>query len=459
MLSSGKMCLLPRGWLRYSLPAFLFLCLVFGNLRAVGEHYVFAHYMVCFATYGESIQAFQREIREAQAGGIDGFALDVGAWSGPDTYYKKRVQSMFDAAQSLRSNFKLFFSLEITNTTDIVQMVMDYSGHTNMFRQNGKVVLSTYGQNSVDWSNSVFQPLAKQGVGVFFVPHFWPEPVQELPSYTDGLNILNKYGGLVDGLFLFGGAGLPSQLAQCNSNYNRAVHVNGKLFMASVTPHYWGCSQLTIGRRYFEFDGGEGLQLQWRSIIANQPEWVEIVTWNDFNESTYISPVDDPGNYFAGLQTPRRYSHKGYLELSKHFITWYKTGKEPVTANDALFAFYRTHPKDALALNTNDVPVTWRMGNVQDALHASALLSSPGQLVIASGNNFTTNSLPAGLSNVKVTFSPGVQKMTLRRNNTNVVSVQGPDIQTSIQLYDFFPATAFAKTSPEAPEILRVSGQ
>ena len=59
--------------------------------HAASPHYVFAHYMVCFATYGESIQAYQREIQEAQAAGIDGFALNVGAWDNIQSYYKNRV--------------------------------------------------------------------------------------------------------------------------------------------------------------------------------------------------------------------------------------------------------------------------------------------------------------------------------------------------------------------------------
>jgi len=65
-----------------------------------------------------------------------------------------------------------------------------------------------------------------------------------------------------------------------------------------------------------------GLISQWQSIISNQPDWVEIVTWNDFNESSYLSPVDDPGKYFSELQTPRRYSHNGYcaFETLHHLV-------------------------------------------------------------------------------------------------------------------------------------------
>src|SRR5207237_10896572 len=100
------------------------------------------------------------------------------------------------------------------------------------------------------------------------------------PGYSDDVNILQKYGGLLDGLFLFVAAGLPAQLTQCNSNYTRAVHQAGKIFMASVTPHYWGAAQYTVGRRYFEFDGGEGIALQWNSIIQNRPDRVAITTSN-----------------------------------------------------------------------------------------------------------------------------------------------------------------------------------
>ena len=80
--------------------------------------------------------------------------------------------------------------------------------------------------------------------------------------------------------------------------------------------------------------------MQWKSIIANQPNFVEIVTWNDFNES-YLTPVDKPEQYFSGLKSPRRHSHVAYYELLKYFIPWYRTGKEPKIERDGLFYFYR----------------------------------------------------------------------------------------------------------------------
>ena len=433
---------------------------------ASSPHYVFAHYMVCYATYGATVDGYKREIQEAQAAGIDGFALNVGAWDDTQAYYKARVELIYQAAEQLGTGFKLFFSVDFFGSTNITDMVRTYVNRSPTFRYQNKTVLSSYGENDipsqgrpgVDWTNTVIGELQKEGHPIFFIPHFWPDPVQELGNYSDAQSILQKYGNLLGGLFLFGAAGLPAQLAQCNSNYNAAVHAAGKVFMASVTPHYWGCLQPSIGRRYFEFDGGEGIALQWSAIITNQPDWVEIVTWNDWNESTYISEVEDPGQYFTGVGSPHRYSHKAYLELSKHYIAWFKSGQEPLIQNDALYYFYRTHPKNAVALDTNDIPVTWFLGNVQDTINATVFLIQPAQLTIVSGANRTTNSFPAGVSSIRTPFAAGSQTMTLMRNGAQVFSVQGSNIVSQIQNYDFFPASGFAYGRPNPPLGFRVLG-
>jgi glucan endo-1,3-alpha-glucosidase len=429
-------------------------------LRAAGQtnvtvpHFVFAHYMVCYPDYGESLKGYKRDIQDAQAAGIDGFALNMGAYDNVQKYYKTRVGLLFRAAEQLGTGFKLFFSVDFSGESNVVQMVEDFGNRPAMFRYQGKIVLSSYGKNDVpsvgwpgmDWTNAILGKLKTNGFPVFFIPYFFAD--HELPNYTDATNLLTKYGDILDGLFLWGAAGLPSELATCNSNYTRAVHAAGKPFMASISPHYWGNAQKTIGRRYYETDGGEGLLLQWQSIIANQPDWVEICTWNDFNESTYISPIEDPGAHFSGIQVPRRYSHKGYLEFSKRYIQWYKSGTDPGCTNDALFCFYRIHPKDLVASNTNDVPVTWRFGDLSDSVCLSAFLLAPAQLESSSGGQLRTNTLAAGLQQIRIPFAPGPQVFTLRRAGKQLASFQGPDILKNIQNYDFFPASGFAYSTP-----------
>jgi len=423
------------------------------------NHLVFAHYMVCFADYGASIAGYTQDIQDAQAAGIDGFALDVGAWSGPDTYYKSRVELIYEAAEQLGTNFKLFFCSELGSTNDIVNMVSTYAPRTNSFRYQGKVVLSSYGQAQLDWAGSVFAPLQQAGINIFFIPHFWPNPVQELPSYQDGVNILNTYSNILDGLFLFGAAGLPYQLAQCNSNYTTAVHQAGKIFMASYTPHYWGCNQYSLARRYFEFKGGAGTVLEWQSIIQNQPDWVDIVTWNDFNESTYVSPVDTAGTYEPSVYPPTRFTHKGFLELSKHYITWFKTGSEPPINQDALFYFYRTHSWWAHPWNPGEVTVAWCIGDLEDMIYLTTFLTSPAELHVTSGTNQTVSIVSNSVQSVDIPFSAGIQRFELWRSGSPLLKLSGPMITNNVEYWDCFPATGFGYAGQDttAPGRLRIA--
>src|SRR5262245_41178400 len=100
--------------------------------------YVFAHYMVCFATYGETMEGYRREILEAQSANIDGFALNVGAWDDVQPYYKRRVKLMYDAAEQLDSGFKLFFSVDFDGSSNIVDMIQTYAARPNSFRYQDK---------------------------------------------------------------------------------------------------------------------------------------------------------------------------------------------------------------------------------------------------------------------------------------------------------------------------------
>ena len=462
--------------LRKFLACCLGLLLLLGTARtglAARTHYVFAHYMVCYATYGQNVAGYEREMEEAQAAGIDGFILDIGAWNDPHLmYYNQRVALIYQAAEQLGTGFKLAFFVEFSNPTNIIDLVETYGNRTNTFRYEGDIVLSAWGMNDVptlgwrglDWTNTVLNPLSRAGYPVFFIPHFWPSYARELPSYSDAEFLLNQNGSFVQGLLLVVCSGLPYQLAQCNSNYTVALQNQGKTFMASYSPHYWGSAQPGNGRRYFETDGGEGTILQWTSIIENQPDWVDMFTWSDFNESTYVSPVENPeqSKYGEGfLATPHRYSHAGYLELSKHYIAWYQSGREPAITNDALFYFYRTHPRNAVASDTNDIPVTWWFGNVQDIIYTTVFLTKPAELEVSSGGTLTTNLLPAGISNVRTPFAPGAQVFLVERKGKAVLSIQGPPILSQITNYDFFPASGYTYGVSNVlwpPTGLRVTG-
>jgi hypothetical protein len=445
-----------------ALLTLMLLQLALTKLRAVEitNHFVFAHYMVCYDDYGDfgyanpdvdtnlTIAGYEQDIRDAQAAGIDGFALNCGQWDSPGSNptYVNHTEMMYIAAERLGTGFKLFFSVDTTNLVDIVDMISSHANRTNSFRYQGKLVVSTSGQNGVDWQNKVFQPLQQAGINVFFVPYFYPD---NGAPYTMAAvtNLLAKYTFL-DGLFYFPAA-TPQYLTTVNEYYLLPCRGAGKLYMASYSPSYWGNAWPTnTGRPYYESQGGEGTMFEWMWIINNQPDWVEMTTWNDFNENTWCSPIVSPVQYESELSTPTRYGHGGYLELSKYYISWYKTGRQPPINQDSLYYFYRTHSTNAIASNTgpNDFPVTLFSNNgiVQDVIYTTTFLTSPAQLVVSSGDTLVTNSLPAGISSQRTPFAAGAQVISVLRDGIPVLLAQGPDILANITNYDYFTASGFA---------------
>jgi glucan endo-1,3-alpha-glucosidase len=410
-------------------------------------HYVFAHYMVCLAAQGERVEDYKREIRQAQAAGIDGFALNCGAWHN-EPHYPRRVKIIYQAAEELRTGFKLFFSVDFAGLrahppgefeSYVLDMVKTYGRHPNQLRVDGRTVVSTFtGEQGIAWKKDILAPLKAAGHDVFLVPFFYPRPrVTELPDEATVGEHYRKWADLVDGMFYFGGAGTAPQLAASNAAYARVMREAGKVCMCSFSPMYWGATQ--PDRRYYETCGGEGTELQWKSIIQQRPDWVEIVTWNDFSES-YICPVAAPGPSAASYLKSRS-SHAGYLELSRYYMEWYKTGRQPLL-RDGLFWFYRVHPKDAVA--AADRPVKSLHGEVQDVLYVTTMMTAPAELHVTSGGTTSVRPLAAGIQHLRIPFSCGVQHFAVHRGSKQIIAGDGEPIADHIRRYDFFPTSGFA---------------
>jgi len=312
---------------------------------------------------------------------------------------------------------------------------------------DGRTVVSTFaGGQGIAWKRDILVPLKAAGYDLFLVPFFYPRPrVTELPDEPTVREHYRKWADVVDGMFYFGAAGTAQQLAASNTAYAKVLREAGKVSMCSYSPMYWGAAQ--PNRRYYETCGGEGTELQWRTIIQQQPDWVEIVTWNDFNES-YVCPVAAPGSPDNG-RSPKaapsylksRSSHAGYLELSRYYIEWYKSGKPP-PLKDALFYFYRRHPKDAVA--KEDRPVKALAGLVQDVLYVTTMMTAPAELQVTSGGTKTVHPVKAGIQHVRIPFSCGAQHFTVCRDGKSILTTEGEPIADRIERYDFFPASGFA---------------
>jgi len=137
---------------------------------------VFAHYLIY---YPDTIATYKQEIQLAQSKGIDAFALNT------NIYRKTLFDNMYQAAEELGTDFKLFFSADIhsgnsfvqlpndqLSKANIVSMLVDYRAHPNQLQYKGKSFFTSWlgnddsfwGQDSVAAWNDIFAQAGGQGI-------------------------------------------------------------------------------------------------------------------------------------------------------------------------------------------------------------------------------------------------------------------------------------------------------
>lgn len=397
---------------------------------------VFAHYMVALPTVGggAALDDYQQEIREAQQRGVDGFALNCGGWSLREPHYKERTLLLYEAARQLGTGFQLFLSadyccgLSLEETQDMIDTFRD---HPNQLRWDGKPVLSTFsgqGKNN-EHGRQLIAFLRSLETPVVFVPYFYPQPkASELPQQSHVDQVFQDFPEL-DGFFYFGAAGDGEQLAECNERLARKWVGAGKIFMAGTTPFYRGNGN---NYRVFETRGFEGMARQWEAAIRSGATWVEIVTWNDWGESSYVAPFGPPEAtaLWNGHFGPKLLSHAAYLDASRYYIDWFKQGAPPPIRKDAIYYFYRLHPAAlAATVATKDdgagVAVPRGADALRDSVFVTLFLTRPATLTVHSGEKTRTFEAPAGVSHFEAPFGFSKPRFLLQRAGRAVLDLTG----------------------------------
>lgn len=425
-----------------------------------GAPIVSAHYMLSQSDYGNhDVAGMQRDMTEAKALGIDAFAVNLGGYLG--TPYAVYAANIFQAANN--AGFKLFFSLDQSGSmsdTDSVAMMKDYARDPAYLTILGRPLLSTFGGEGAYisqrdfWGRKVLGTLRLAGINPYFVPLFnnvhadgsySTDSIGDIAEMTAGL-----FTGIADGRF-FGNprtSPLRPGFGPTAQNYASATKDAQLSFILSISPDYWGAKQ-TPGRINVEYYGGEGLEAQWRQAITTlKPFMVELFTWNDKDENTYLcnASIIDPVSagqwpYWYHSDVAGYYKDRsGIQALNRYFITWFKTGLRPVPVVDTLYYFYRTQPRSMVASGdpagaiTDTSSIDW---TVPDILCVTTDLVAPGDLEVSSGGTITHWPVAAGMQHTRIPFSAGAQTFAINRSGARVMSVAGEAIVTSAVFYNY----------------------
>ena len=425
---------------------------------------VFAHWLLSmpYKAGEDYLTTNKNDVRAAMELGIDGFAID--AFSGDQT--KIYFPAFIKAADAIGAkNFKFFLSADMSlgfTSADIVETIKTFASNPHYLKVNGKPLLSTYGGQALGdrwWQDNVLSPLQASGNPVTFVPYFdRNNPNRDTPDDRNWTTVIDNYSS-IDGLFSFGIPKSPPfrlndenignhwwSLLDGQESLARSLKLRGKIYIASYMPYYWAVCH--SARQYTETQGGRGMENAWDSLISKQhPEMVEILTWNDYSESTFIEPTRLPLTKTAGIPS---LPHLGYYELLKYYVAWYKSGHRPTVVKDGIFFFHRTHPNDAVAFDRTSgcsmgaIPTRQKWGNVQDRMYITAALTAPADLVVKTGTSEQRRELPAGLNTIDVPFEPGRPTYELWRAGKKELSFTGYQIVENPEIYNFNVVSGYA---------------
>jgi hypothetical protein len=413
---------------------------------------VFAHYMVAWPRGGPraGIESYQAEFRDAHARGIDGFALNCGGWDRSEPHYKRRVLRMYDAAAQLGFDFKLFVSADGKAQDEIEDIVASTRDLKAQLLVDGKPVLSAYAAGGKGFTNGAALMHRAGQLGAFFVPHFFPDIGERQISAREADQIAQRLGS-ANGYFYFGAAGTPDLIAKSTETLSAELKTRGKVFMAPVTPYYRG---LPAGTNYraFETGGFSGMAAEWEAAIASGAPWVQIVTWNDWAESTYVAPIGSTGR--ARVYDERfgeLLSHTGYLDASEYYVNWFKSGRKPVITRDRLFYFYRLNPLGSERAGwsaTRDASTPPRArAPLSTQVHVSMFLSAPAELTVLLPGAATRFDVPAGVTHVSADSRTGTPRFVLQRHGETVIDKTGEQAITADDFsgaYNYFSGSADA---------------
>ncbi|KAK3690444.1 glycosyl hydrolase family 71-domain-containing protein [Podospora appendiculata] len=279
------------------------------GVRNVEAKVVFAHFMVG-NTVGFDVATWKTNMQLAQTAHIDAFALNIDAFALNIAYgftdNEKQIGYAFAAANS----------------------------NTAHFQYGGLPLVSTFeGTNQAsDWKT-----INSGDTSCFFIPDY--SSLGAGPAVAAG-------GGGAQGLFSWAAwpTGPTNTSTYVDASYKKALA--GKPYMMPVSP--WFFTNMPGFDKNWLWSSGDLWHQRWQQVVSLyfEPEFLEIISWNDFGESHYIGPLDDTQyEAFDRGKTPCNYvknmPHDAWREHLPYYIDLYKTGTATF-AKESIVTWFRT---------------------------------------------------------------------------------------------------------------------
>ncbi|KAK3349481.1 glycoside hydrolase, partial [Lasiosphaeria hispida] len=298
------------------------------------ERKVFAHYMIGL-TCEQPPHQWAHDIRTAKEAGIDGFALNIGP---SDFWTEIQLHQAYQAAEQA-GGFVLFLSFDMAagswNIPQVVHLINQHQQSAAQMMVDGKPLVSTF--EGTGWADN-WAAVRDQTAGIFFIPDW-----SSLGPYGVGSKL-----NIIDGAFSWDAwpkAGMTKMTAAEDLLYKE--NLKGKKYMMGVSPGFytnlpqwsknWYCSSESLWHD------------RWQQVLEILPDFVQIITWNDYGESSYICDTVPKQIVPGADKYVIDYPHTAFRAILPYLVAAYKAGSSKVDlpGDDMAVAWYRTTPAEA----------------------------------------------------------------------------------------------------------------
>ncbi|KAK4112910.1 glycoside hydrolase family 71 protein [Canariomyces notabilis] len=168
-------------------------------------------------------------------------------------------------------------------------------------------------------------------------------------------------------------------------------NLRGKKYMMGVGP--WFYTNLAQWNKNWHCPSESLWYDRWKQVMEIMPDFVQIITWNDFGESSYICDiareqiVEGAEPYVLGQ------SHAAFRSVLPFLISAYKAGSTKVTLvqKDIAIAWYRTAPVRCI----QDNGTVWGQGGsilaacgARDVVSVMAVTKGAASITVAIGKSY-----------------------------------------------------------------------
>jgi hypothetical protein len=350
---------------------------------------------------------FETEIGQAKSVGIDGFAVDV-----LESHASSNVVDRIMGAATAVGDFAILVTPDVTGPIGELSAdafaadIAPYLSAQSAFHlDDGRPVLGAYAaeRKSAAWWTNVLNILrTTYKTSAAFVPTFLN--VGDAPE---------SFAPFSYGFSMWGGRN-PTAMADTDLGHGSPIDVIrrtrqlGKLWMQPVAfqdarPH---------SGVFEEADNGQTNRLGWQLADETRAEWVQLITWNDYSESTAMAPSVAHGWRI--------------LDMNAYDISWFKTGAPPAVDRDALFVSFRDQPVNATPRypQTTLTRVVSTSVAPRDTIEVVAFATAPGKVSLTTGSQVRTCDVAAGRTVCTFPLSLGSFSATMTRDGATVATAQ-----------------------------------